>query len=159
MTVIRIAAVGLILTLLAACQQQEAGNKQTLGTLLGAAAGGLAGTQVGSGRGQLVAVGVGTLLGAFLGNEIGRSLDNADRAVMSRTTQQSLEASPSGRATSWRNPDSGNSGTVTPQPAYKTSAGEYCREFQQTVTIGGRTEEAYGTACRQPDGTWKIVSS
>ncbi len=159
MTVIRIAAVGLIVTMLAACQQQEAGNKQTLGTLLGAAAGGLAGTQVGKGRGQLVAVGVGTLLGAFLGNEIGRSLDNADRAAMSQTTQQSLEASPSGRATSWRNPDSGNSGTVTPQPAYKTSSGQYCREFQQTVTIGGRTEEAYGTACRQPDGTWKIVSS
>ena len=36
--------------------------------------------------------------------------------------------------------------------------GTYCREFQQTVTVGGRTEEAYGTACRQPDGSWKIVS-
>ena len=35
--------------------------------------------------------------------------------------------------------------------------GEQCREFQQTITIGGKTEKAYGTACRQPDGTWKEV--
>ena len=40
---------------------------------------------------------------------------------------------------------------------FKNNNGRYCREFQQTVTIGGRTAEAYGTACRQPDGSWKIV--
>ncbi len=33
--------------------------------------------------------------------------------------------------------------------------GEQCREYQRTITIGGKTETAYGTACRQPDGTWK----
>jgi len=27
------------------------------------------------------------------------------------------------------------------------------------VTIDGRTEVAYGTACRQPDGSWKIVDA
>jgi hypothetical protein len=32
-----------------------------------------------------------------------------------------------------------------------------CREFQQTITVGGQTQEAYGTACRQSDGSWKIV--
>jgi surface antigen len=26
------------------------------------------------------------------------------------------------------------------------------------VTVGGRAEQAYGTACRQPDGSWQIVS-
>ena len=25
------------------------------------------------------------------------------------------------------------------------------------ITINGRTETAYGTACREPDGTWRIV--
>jgi hypothetical protein len=33
--------------------------------------------------------------------------------------------------------------------------GQQCREYQRTVTIDGKTETAYGTACRQPDGTWK----
>ena len=35
-------------------------------------------------------------------------------------------------------------------------ASTYCREYQHTVTIDGKQEKAYGTACRQPDGSWKI---
>jgi surface antigen len=153
----KIAAAALLTASLVACDQ-NAGTKQNLGTLLGAVGGGLAGSQIGGGRGTLVAVGVGSLLGAFVGSELGKSLDNADRAVMAQTTTRTLETAPTGQTSSWRNPDSGNYGTVTPQPAYQTASGQYCREFSQTVTVGGKTEEAYGTACRQPDGTWKIVS-
>ncbi|MEE8203551.1 MAG: hypothetical protein V3R74_07315, partial [Alphaproteobacteria bacterium] len=32
-----------------------------------------------------------------------------------------------------------------------------CREYQTTVNVGGQVEQAYGTACRQPDGSWQIV--
>lgn len=35
---------------------------------------------------------------------------------------------------------------------------EYCREYTQTFSIGGERETGYGTACLQPDGSWKIVS-
>ena len=69
--------------------------------------------------------------------------------------QQALEASPSGTVTQWKNPD-GATSTFVPQPAFQTSAGQICREFQQTVTIAGRPQQAYGTACRQPDGSWKL---
>lgn len=31
-----------------------------------------------------------------------------------------------------------------------------CREFTQTVVIGGQTRQATGRACPQPDGTWRI---
>ncbi|MEQ9639412.1 MAG: RT0821/Lpp0805 family surface protein [Alphaproteobacteria bacterium] len=141
---------------LAACQS---GPKQTGGTVLGGIAGGLLGSQVGGGKGKLIAVGAGALLGALVGSEVGKSLDNADRAAMQQSTQSTLETAPSGTTSSWRNPDSGNYGTITPQPAYQANDGQYCREFQQTVTVGGREESAYGTACRQPDGTWKVVSS
>lgn len=34
---------------------------------------------------------------------------------------------------------------------------QYCREFQREVIIDGKPEHAYGTACLQPDGSWKIV--
>ena len=37
------------------------------------------------------------------------------------------------------------------------SNGLTCREFQQNITVAGNTEEAYGTACLQADGAWKIV--
>ena len=32
-----------------------------------------------------------------------------------------------------------------------------CREYQSTTTIAGQPESVVGTACRQPDGTWRIV--
>ena len=44
-----------------------------------------------------------------------------------------------------------------PAPPKTTQTEPQCREFQRTITIGGKTEKAYGTACRQPDGTWKEV--
>lgn len=32
-----------------------------------------------------------------------------------------------------------------------------CREFQQTISVSGDTQQAHGSACRQPDGSWQIV--
>ena len=154
----KFALVGLTSLALAACVD-GAGQKESVGTLLGAVVGGLAGAQVGKGRGQLVATAAGSLLGAFIGKEIGKSLDRADHVALQQTMQQSLETAPGGTTSSWTNPDSGNSGTVTPANPFQNSDGTHCREFSQTVTVGGRTEEGYGTACRQPDGSWKIVSS
>ncbi len=33
-----------------------------------------------------------------------------------------------------------------------------CREYQSTTTIAGQPQNVVGTACRQPDGTWRIVN-
>jgi surface antigen len=85
--------------------------------------------------------------------------------LMTNTKRQSisrkvgLEYTPAGTPTTWRNPDSGHSGTITPVRTYQTSAGTHCREYQQTVVIGGEKHQGYGTACRQPDGSWKIVNN
>ncbi len=141
---------------LAACQQQ--GPKQTIGTLGGAAAGGLAGAQIGKGSGQLAATAIGVLLGGFLGSEVGKSLDKADQAYAAQTTGQALEQNRVGQQSSWSNPDSGNTGSVTPTRTSYDDSGRPCREYQQTVTIGGKTQTAYGTACRDENGDWQIVS-
>jgi hypothetical protein len=53
----------------------------------------------------------------------------------------------------------GATGTVQTIRSGTSTSGLQCREFQQTVTVGGRKEEAYGTACLQPDGSWQIVES
>lgn len=139
---------------LAACEGR--GPKQTGGTIIGAGVGALAGSAIGKGRGKLAAVAIGTLAGALIGSDIGKSLDRADRLAMARTSQRALEKNKAGQASSWTNPDTGNKGTVQPTKTFQTASGQYCREYQQTVTIGGKTQNAYGTACRQPDGTWKI---
>ena len=148
--------VALVLAL-ASCEPGQV-NKQTGGTLIGAGLGALAGSQIGGGRGQLAAVAIGALAGAYLGSEAGKSLDRADKLAMRRTSQNALESNRSGQSSSWSNPDSGHRGTVTPTRTYRTAAGENCREYQQTVTIDGKTEQAYGRACRQSDGSWKIVN-
>ena len=140
--------------LLAGC---EGGAKEQMGTVLGAGLGAVAGSQIGDGRGQLLAIAAGTLIGSLVGSEVGRSLDKADLAYMHHTQQQALETAPSGTSTVWQNPDSGNSGAIVPQPAVQQADGTYCREFQQEITVGGNTETAYGQACRQPDGQWKII--
>lgn len=154
----RIAIVSVVALGLTACQTTDGGGtKQGVGTVLGGIAGAVAGAQIGQGSGRVAAGAAGALLGAFIGNQVGQSLDRADRLAMRRTTNDALETQPSGTSVAWHNPDSGNRGTITPEPAYQTNQGQYCREFQQTVTVGGKTEQAFGTACRQPDGTWKIV--
>jgi len=154
-----IAIVSLTAVTVSACANSAMGDKQTLGGLLGAAGGAVAGAQFGNGKGQLVGVAAGTLLGALIGSEMGRSLDRADQLTMARTTQDALERTPSNRSARWSNPDSGNSGAITPRPAYTNSNGQYCREFQQTIIVGGEEQSAYGTACRQLDGSWQIVNA
>ena len=146
----------LIVILTASCANQGRGQKETIGGLGGAAAGGLLGAQFGSGTGKLVATGAGVLIGALLGSEVGRSLDEADRVRANQAIKASYDA-PIGEQIEWNNPRSGNHGTVTPVRDGTSSSGAYCREYQQTVTVGGKTEQAYGTACRQPDGSWRIV--
>lgn len=142
---------------LTGCSETGYGNKQTIGTVGGAVAGGLIGSRFGGGSGKLAAVGIGTLLGAFAGSEVGKSLDRADETYAQRAASQAYQA-PIGDTIRWNNPQSGNYGTVTPTRDGYSNNGAYCREYQQTVYVGGQAQQANGTACRQPDGTWKIVS-
>jgi surface antigen len=143
--------VAILAVSLSACAQ--AGPKTTLGAATGAAAGGLIGAAAGGGAEGIVA---GVLLGGLLGGAIGDSLDQRDREYMQRSSHQSMEFGRIGEAATWRNPDTGHYGSVTPTRTYQESGGNYCREFTQTVTVNGRQQEAYGRACRQPDGSWMI---
>ncbi|MFW0776914.1 MAG: RT0821/Lpp0805 family surface protein [Rickettsiales bacterium] len=165
----KIVAVVLATSMLAACQQPmgRAGqgvtqggssiNKQDIGTLGGAVAGGIIGSNIGSGKGAIAGTIAGTLLGGAIGSNIGASLDRADMQYYNTASQQALNNAQNGQSLPWKNPDSGNYGSVTPSNYYKNDDGQYCREYSQTITVGGRTEKGYGTACREPDGTWRIV--
>lgn len=146
-----------IAALTAACAQNgQYGTKQTIGGLGGAALGGWAGSTIGGGKGRLAATAAGVLIGALVGSEIGRTMDDVDRQKAERAYTQATTA-PVGQSITWSNPQTGNYGTVTPtREGTRQATGEYCREFQQTVTVGGQQEQAYGVACRKPDGQWEI---
>lgn len=46
--------------------------------------------------------------------------------------------------------------TAMPAPPPQTQS-QTCREYQSTAIIDGRPQQTYGTACLQPDGTWRII--
>ncbi len=153
LTTALIATVGL-----AGCESvMYSGQKEKIGAVTGAVLGGVLGSNVGGGKGQLVATGIGVLVGTLVGSELGRSLDKADMTYASQANTQAHTA-PLGEAIAWNNPQTGNSGAVTPVRDGNDSTGKYCREYQQTIYVGGQQETGYGIACEQPDGTWKIVS-
>lgn len=156
MKVTHVAAI--LLVLLGGACETDRGQKEIAGALVGALAGGLLGAQIGGGKGQLAATAVGTLLGAYLGSKVGQSLDRADRIHAERTAQTSLRSSASGRPSAWSNPDNGHKGTFTPVNRYRSADGLSCRDYEQTVTIDGRTETITGTACRGSDGEWRVVN-
>lgn len=134
------------------------GSHQAGGTVVGGVVGALVGSQLGKGNGRLAAVGVGTLIGAMIGNDIGRSMDAVDSGYATGAVNRALETAPTCTTITWDNPQTGNYGAITPTRTFEPSPGRYCREFQQQVVIGGTLQDAYGTACRQPDGSWQIVA-
>ena len=81
-----------------------------------------------------------------------------EQQAMSDTVQNALEYNKSNQSSDWVNPDTGNSGGVTPVKTFTNSQGLPCREFTSTIVIGGQQQQGYGTACRQPDGSWQIVN-
>jgi len=133
------------------------GPKEGAGSVIGGVGGAVIGSQFGGGTGRVVGTAIGAVAGVLIGQELGKSLDRADRLEMERTAQYALENDRTGESRAWRNPDSGHSGTITPKRTYRAAGERYCREYTQTVNIGGEEHTAYGTACRQPDGSWKIV--
>lgn len=121
--------------------------------IIGGILGGVLGAQVGQGSGRTAATIAGTILGATVGGAVGRSMDDNDR----RKTAAALETVRTGVAAEWRNPDTGNQYAVVPTRTYQASTGP-CREYTVDAIIAGRKDKVYGTACRQPDGSWRVMS-
>ena len=118
-------------------------------------------TNSAKGVGKVAATAIGAGIGALVGSSVARSLDQASAARASQATTTALNRSPTGgQGISWNNPsNSGGAarGTVRITRDGQDQAGRFCREYQHKVTIGGKQERAYGTACQQPDGSWQIV--
>ena len=141
-----------VLALVAGCETAPGTRNEQAGVVIGAIAGGLLGAQVGHGSGRTAATIVGTMAGAVIGGSIGRSMDETDRLK----TAHALETVRTGVPTHWRNPDSGHQYTVVPTRTTETAQGP-CREYTVDAVVGGQREKVYGTACRQPDGSWRTV--
>jgi surface antigen len=124
-------------------------HRDALGAAIGAAGGGLLAAELSDGDSRAIFGGI--LGGALLGGALGDAVSGADRDCFG----QALEHAPSSETVTWRNPDEDTTYQFTPTRTYASEGDGYCREYTTLVSIGGREESAYGTACRQADGSWE----
>ncbi len=88
----------------------------------------------------------------------GPQLSDTEQQATMETFQYALENNKTDQAAAWVNPDTDTSGSLVPVRTFQNEEGQFCREYITTITVDGQEVQGYGTACRQPDGTWKIVS-
>ena len=86
-------------------------------------------------------------------------LDNINEAAQRAHEEAQIKATtaPVGEKITWEEDDASGY-VVTTKEGKSASSGLVCREFQQSITVGGKTEDAWGQACLQEDGSWKIVN-
>lgn len=93
---------------------------------------------------------------------LGQSLPHlveVEQQAMNDTLQYALEYKKTNQAADWVNPDTARSGVVVPVRTFFDGQGRPCREFTTSITIDGEQQQGYGTACRQSNGTWHVVSN
>jgi surface antigen len=132
------------------------GNKQGTGTVVGAIAGGATGAAIGGSKNRIPVLAIGAVVGGIIGNQVGQSLDEEDRRIAAAAEYQALEQGQPGAPTPWDNPQTQHRGQIVPGKYYQQN-GQYCRSYTHTIYIDGEPQTSRGTACRQPDGTWRTI--
>lgn len=151
----QIAAFCLIVSVSACSWNEDRTGK--IGGAVGGILGGIAGSQVSNGTGRTAAIILGATLGTMWGEDIAHGMSKADKIFAERTTKDTLEYGKPGENATWSNPESGNSGNVVVNETFENKDGENCRKFETTSTIENEDRTTSGTACRMPDGEWKVL--
>ncbi len=76
--------------------------------------------------------------------------------VALKAEYEALEYGRGGQPTEWRSPSGQVSGKVEVGGVTRVNRLD-CRDYTHNISIGGRMRVVQGTACRQPDGVWRIV--
>ena len=123
---------------------------------LGNIASGAVGNQLSSGSGQLISTLANQLAGGVIGGSIGNNLDTTSRNAALGAEYNALERGTVGQPVAWQGAN-GNFGQVIPQQPYQVGS-QNCRRYTHTIHVGGVPQQASGTACRNPDGSWKPLT-
>jgi surface antigen len=138
------------------CERQRSGNTAG-GAIVGALAGGLLGNAISRGPQRGAGTAVGAILGGVVGGTIGNnSLNCEDRSYEVDTYYTGFEAGRPHARYDWRSPRGGAYGYLQVEDYYTDRAGYRCANYTQQIYVNGRPEVGRGTACRQPDGTWRM---
>jgi surface antigen len=129
-------------------------DRDRVGTVLGAVAGGAIGATVADGDSddRLIAILAGAAIGAIIGREIGSEMDENDRAC----SGHALELLEDGRHVDWDGARAGMRYTLTPDHRFERD-GRVCRHFTLVRNVDGARVTKQGSACRYGDGDWRMV--
>lgn len=136
--------------------RQDRRNDQAAGAIVGGIIGGVIGNQVFRGERGLGTV-AGVILGGVAGSQLARSGDDCDQYYASYAYYDAFENARPNQRVSWRNERSGNYGYIRPAAYHRDRRGNQCRNYEQEIYVNGRRQIAEGVACRNRDGTWRIV--
>jgi surface antigen len=142
--------VAAVTLLVAAC---AAKSGVTTGAIPGANPGTVVGSPIAVGGAEAE---VGPVEGGLIGAEVGRSLNDTDRTIALQAEYEALEYGRPAQPTVWQGKSGDNHGEVKVGSSYQVNRLD-CREYTHNVWIGGRLRVVKGTACREPDGVWRIV--
>ncbi len=85
-------------------------------------------------------------------------LTPGDREMNRKCIAKTLNEAQTGKTWSWKNPKTGNGGTVTPTSPRLREGNTVCRNFDETIALAdGRSEKISGRACKRPDGSWSVA--
>jgi surface antigen len=92
--------------------------------------------------------------GQLVDGYIGQQMTDDDR----NRVRRALEETGDNRSSTWQGGQGRVSYKVTPVRTFAGAGGSRCRDFDTQASIDGRHQKIRGTACRQPDGSWRPLT-
>jgi surface antigen len=97
-----------------------------------------------------------SVIGGIGANDIGRGMAGQERLIAADAEYRALEYGQSGTPIEWTDPANHQHGSIVPDKPY-LEGNHYCRAYTHTIYGSAPPLTAKGTACRDPDGTWRNV--
>lgn len=126
---------------LVGCANMSPEAQRVVGAITGGAAGFFVGKAVCGDRDEAACAAIGTVVGGLIGNEIAARLTEKDRQIILSETEQALET---GQTRSFRNPDTGLTGTIDIKPSEPLARAEQV-PVVQAVEVVPPLESVSGT--------------
>ena len=117
--------------------------------------GGLVSTPPSPSNQKIVVSVTGASLGALLSSQAKKTLNKRDREKIDNAAERSFR---DGERVEWRNDKTGRKGAIQPGKPYRTTSGDLCRDFTNTIRYQDREDIVTGTACKNENGSWQIVN-
>jgi len=150
-------AIGLAGVPLAGCEtiEKETGfNRDTqMGAAGGAAFGGIIAALANANPAWIAAS---VIMGGVAGGALGDYLGKGDSETHVQTNLNAINTLGVGQTATWQDNKSGNSGSTRVDRVYTAANGRSCKAFTETLRTAQKTVTQQGTACKQPDGSWKV---